>query len=345
MSAAGTSGAAGPAFLEGTSGPFADIVDYILGITHEIWESRQVERIHDYYSPDCVLYTLGGIIRGADTVVRNTWDTLAAFPDRLLLGDDVIWSRESPGCFYSSHRITSPMTNRGLSAFGPATGRAVVVRTIADCVVENGVITREWLVRDNYGLVRQLGLDPLELAQRQAQAAPQAEHLAWLRAERARVRASESAVAGRAVATALFQHDPAAFAGQVLRNAWVHGHEPAFAEHYAPYAVLHDSAPVASGLAAIRDAYATLRRAFAHGALSVDHLCLRPLDQDCWRVAVRWTLDARHVGDAWGLAPTRREVLILGVTHWQIVAGRIAAEWTIYDRLAVLAQLLASRTA
>jgi hypothetical protein len=36
------------AYLEGTTGPFRNVVDYILGNTHEIWESRQVERIRDY---------------------------------------------------------------------------------------------------------------------------------------------------------------------------------------------------------------------------------------------------------------------------------------------------------
>jgi predicted ester cyclase len=328
-----------PAWLEGTRGPFRDLVDYILGITHEIWESRQVERIHDYYSADCVIYTLGGIIRGAETVVRNTWDTLGAFPDRLLLGDDVIWSREGPGHFYSSHRITSPMTNRGPSAFGPATGRAVLVRTIADCVVENGVITREWLVRDNYGLVRQLGFDPLVVARAQAAVAPAAEHAAWLRSERDRVRGGAPATVGGAP-VAWSEAEALRFAEDVLRNAWLHGAAPAFAAHYAPYAVLHDSAPVASGLPAIREACAAQRRAFGAGALAVDHVCVRPLDADGWRVAARWTLAARHVGDAWGVAATQREVLLLGVTHWQIVAGRIAAEWTIFDRIAVLAQLL-----
>ncbi len=337
---AGPTGASSdPDWLEGTRGPFRDLLDYILGITHEIWESRQVERIYEYYSTDCEIYTLGGIIRSAEAVVRNTRDTLSAFPDRLLLGEDVIWSREGPGHFYSSHRIMSPMTNRGPSAFGPATGRGVSVRTIADCVVKNGVITREWLVRDNYGLARQLGFDPLAVARAQAAVAPTAEHAAWLRAERDRVSGSMPAAIGD-TPVAWSEAQALHFAEGVLRNAWLHGAVPAFAAHYAPYAVLYDSAPVASGLPAIREAYAALRRGFAAEALAVDHVCVRPLDANGWRIAARWTLVARHVGDAWGVTATQREVLLLGVTHWQIVAGRIAAEWTIFDRIAVLAQLL-----
>lgn len=326
--------------LEGTTGPYRDIVDYILGITHEIWESRQVERIRDYYADDILIYTLGGFVRGATAIVQNTHDTLRAFPDRLLLGDAVIWSREAPGVFYSSHRITSPMTNRGDSAFGPATGRAVRVTTIADCLVENGVITKEWLVRDNHTLVTQLGLDVHALA-RKAAAAPRATEFAdWLSGEAARLRKTDQGV-GDDVEWSDGQALP--FAHSVLRNAWVDQARHVTARQYAPYAVLHDSAPVASGLAAIDEHRRLQRAALGDVSLAVDHLCVRPVDQDQRDVAARWMLRGVHRGEWLGVAPSGAEILILGVTHWRIVAGRIAAEWTIFDRTAVLAQMYRPR--
>lgn len=328
------SGASG--FLEGTSGPYRDIVDYILGITHEIWESRQVDRIHDYYAEDTPICTLGGFVHGADAIVRNTHDTLRAFPDRLLLGDAVIWSRDAPGVFYSSHRITSPMTNAGASAFGPATGRAVRVTTIADCLVEQGVITREWLVRDNHSLVRQLGFDVHELARRAAAAPLAADFGEWLAAESARLRAPQATVRP---AVAWGDGQALEFAGAVLRHAWCDDPGAPAAPQYAAYAVLHDSAPVASGLPAIAAAHAVQRAALGDVSLAVDHLCVRPLDDGQFEVAARWMLRGVHRADWLGVPATGREILILGVTHWRIVAGRIAAEWTIYDRTAVLAQM------
>lgn len=341
---------AGPWF-EGTDGPFRDLTDYILGITHEIWESRQIDRIHDYYSADCVIYTLGGIIRGAATVVRNTHETLQAFPDRLLIGDAVIGSREGYGQFYSSHRIASPMTNQGPSAFGPATGRRVRILTIADCVVENGVITREWLVRDNGGLVEQLGFDPLVVARLQAAVPLQAEHALWLRAAHARARQAPESQGMAIAAVAPTRGSPGTpqaavdtgagqFSAAVLRNNWLHGDRDALRRHYAPYALVQDSAPQASGVAAIDAHYAELRRIFGQASLSVDHVCAQPGEGLTSNLAVRWTLAAQHTGAGWGLPATGREVTILGITHWQLVAGRIASEWTILDRIAVLAQLL-----
>lgn len=324
-------------FLEGTSGPFVGLVDYILGITHEIWESRQVDRILDYYASDSLIYTLGGLVHGADAIVRNTRDTLAAFPDRLLLADAVVWSRESPGVFYSSHRISSPMTNLGASGYGPATGKQVHVRTIADCLVENGVITREWLVRDNFSLVQQLGLDVHAIAKAQALLPRTPDFEAWCSSEWARVSSSR-----RANVDAAETWEPARardFANSVLRNLWEVGDTRAFDLHYAPYAVLHDSKPIASGRAAIAGAYETLRQVVGEASVTVDHLCVIPADFHDHEVAVRWMLAGHHRGDAWGAKATGVPLLIMGVTHWRMIAGRIAAEWTIFDKLAVLAQI------
>ncbi len=149
---------------QGAYGADDDLVDYILGITFEIWEEGGAELIHQYYGADIVVYGLDGITRGAAAMVDGTRAMLEAFPDRLLLADDVIWSGSREEGYYSSHRIISPMTNKGATIFGPATDRHVRILTIADCVVEDGVITREWLLRDNHALVSQLGHDPIECA-------------------------------------------------------------------------------------------------------------------------------------------------------------------------------------
>ena len=64
------------------------LVDYILGITYEIWEEGGVDLIHQYYAADSVVFAMDGITRGAASMVDGTQSMLAAFPDRLLLGTD-----------------------------------------------------------------------------------------------------------------------------------------------------------------------------------------------------------------------------------------------------------------
>ena len=75
----------------------------------------------------------------------------------------------------------------------------------------------------------------------------------------------------------------------------------------------------------------------------VEHVCAIPYGGEGLDLAIRWTLDGTHTG--WGLhvPPTGRAVHILGITHWRVVDGRVAEEWTVFDELAVLTQMYGRR--
>ena len=51
-------------------------------------------------------------------------------------------------------------THLGDGVFGPATGKQLCYRVIADCAARENAIDNEWLVRDQGAIVRQLGIDP-----------------------------------------------------------------------------------------------------------------------------------------------------------------------------------------
>ena len=314
------------------------LVDYILGITFEIWEQRRVDLINQYYGAETEVYGLDGITRGAEQMIAGTNAMLAAYPDRLLLADDVIWSGSKEQGYYSSHRIISPMTNLGATLFGPATGKQVRIMTIADCVVEEGVITREWLLRDNHALVEQLGFDPLECA-RTIAARRNDESNAWIAAEIERLHAagipgSLGPIPDPVAATA-------DFALHAVANNWSHGDPAATAQVYAPYAVQHRS-PIElySGRDAIADHYAGLRAGISVDGVSIDHIAVQPADSEGLHIAARWCVAGTHSGDYLGLAATGRPVYVLGASHWRIEGGSIALEWTVFDGLGVLSQLV-----
>ena len=322
----------------GADGAADDIVDYILGITFEIWERRGVELIRQYYADDCIVWGLDGITHGAQAVVDATEATLAAFPDRLLLAENVIWAGNRDDGYYTSHRLLSLATNEGPTVYGPATGVRIRMTNIADCVVENGVITREWLVRDNLTLATQLGAEPVPAARDMA-ARRSAEHQAWIDAEVVRVGAVEPPAAIASHATPL--DDPETFAWRVLTSCWT-GDYAAFEETHAPYSVLHRS-PLRhySGRESVFAYYQHLRDVLGPDTrFSVDHVASQPFSHDGIDIAVRWTAAGRHDGQISGLAPTGKPLFILGVTHWRCIAGRIAIEMTVFDDLAVLSQVL-----
>ena len=312
------------------------LVDYILGITHEIWEEGGMELILDYYDPQVVVYSLEGVTQGAEAMMDGSKAMLAAFPDRLLIGEAVIWSEEAGGARLSSHRILSPMTNLGESKFGPATGRRVQVMNIADCLVRDGRIVEEWLVRDNLALVRQLGLDPVEAARSSGQSCD-ARSIEWRSSELARLAASRQGSAQAA-------GEAEEVACRLLSGLWQSGAadvERCVEFNYAPYAVLHRS-PVEyySGRRAVLEHYQEACLAFGERRVSLDHVAARPFDDEGMDLSVRWSMRCTHAGEYLGQPATGKILLILGISHWRLHARRVLREWTIFDRLAVLAQMI-----
>ena len=323
------------AVLQGAYGADDDIVDYILGITFEIWEEGGVELIHQYYAADSVIYGLDGIVHGAAAVVEGTRATLEAFPDRLLLAENVIWSGNRDDGHYSSHRLLSLATNKGPTVYGPATGVRIRMTNIADCVVENGQVVKEWLVRDNLTLATQLGAKP-EIAADDMAERRTPELSNWIDSEIARV--SKVALPANPGKPVTPRDDPEAFAWRVLYSCW-RGNRDIFDTTHAPYSTLHRS-PLRhyAGRSEVFGYYQNLRRIMGDVHFSVDHVASQPFAENGIDIAVRWTATGEHRGEVLGVAPTGKPMFIMAVTHWRCIADRIATEITVFDDLAVLSQ-------
>jgi predicted ester cyclase len=314
-----------------------DIVDFILGITFEIWEQGGVELIHQYYAADSIVWGLDGITHGAAEVVDGTRATLQGFPDRLLLAENVVWSGNRADGYYTSHRLLSLATNKGPTIYGPATGIRIRMTNIADCLIEDGMIVKEWLVRDNMTLATQLGAEPLAAARDMAERRSP-ELAEWIADETTRVRAVEVPESVNQPVTP--REDPTAFAWRVLNSCW-RGDRTVFDTTHAPYSVLHRS-PLRhySGRGEVYGYYENLRRVMGDAHFSVDHVASQPFADNGVDIAVRWTAAGEHRGEVFGVQPTGKPMFILGVTHWRCVNDRISAEKTVFDDLAVLSQTL-----
>ena len=304
--------------MQGFDEEFVDIVDYIIRITYRIWEEKGVERIRDYYEPDMRIHTMSGEIVGSEAVVTNTHDTLRAFPDRTLWGDDVIWSGNEQDGFYSSHRIVSNMTNRGDSEMGPATGRHATVITIAVCAVRNNRVYEEWLVRDRLGLALQLGVD-LQAAVKAG--VPTGEAAAYIERQGAATRAAEGGKVREA---------PIA---KALPRLWLGDISSALREYYRPTVTVNaPGGRLLCGYGELAAFWQYLRELCLEPVFSADHLCETSVALDGKRaVALRWRVSAR--------AANGRPVYILAVTHWQLQDDLVTEEWTVFDELSLMSQV------
>ena len=152
--------------MRGFDKKYKDFPDFILKITEQIWENKDVESIGDFYTNDIPVRSPFGVTYGNKPVIEATYSTLKEFPNRQLLGEDVIWNGNDEIGYHSSHRILSKGTHLGKGFYGEPTGKDIYYRVIADCACKNNQVYDEWIVRDQGAMVRQIGYSPEEFARK-----------------------------------------------------------------------------------------------------------------------------------------------------------------------------------
>ena len=322
--------------MKGFDPRFADLPAYIVGITREIWEDRGLAMLHDYYGPDIPMRFPSGLVRGNAGVIDGTLATLAEFPDRQLLAEDVIWSGDDEAGFLSSHRIVTSGTHTGHGAFGAPTGRRFEVRTIADCAARANVIDDEWLIRDVGGIARQLGFEPEAYAA--AQIAAEGGPGSAVRPFHPRDDV-QGPYAGRG------NDDPW---GRRLAAILQRIMDKDFAAIPALYdravRTEHPSATGGWGPAFAETSWMRLRSAFPTAEFAIHHVIGRDDPMMPPRAAVRWSLTGAHAGPGRFGAPTGAEVHVMGITHAEFGpfgpdGVGLRREFTLWDDVAIWKQI------
>lgn len=312
--------------MRGFDDDYDNIVAYIIRCTYKIWEEKQIGLIKTHYADESVIHTPNGDIVGSDTVLANTAQQLALFPDRRLFPEDVVWAGNDEDGFYSSHRIRSTAHHRGFSLYGPPTGKRLTYRVIADCVVKENTIVEEWLVRDDLSILRQLGVDEQEFAAKLTAQAPEK-------------------YAHRAAAPGEIPPAPAgdgveAFITRAWHNAWNLRRFDSFAEAYLSTISCHSaSGRELFGHADIMQFVIDWLGCFPDGRMDFDHVCAVGDDAQGYRTSLRWTFTGTHTGYGIYGEPTDTPVRILGMTQAYVQGGKILEEWTVFDELNLLCQL------
>ena len=315
--------------LRGFEATYADIVDYIVRITEEIWVDRGIGRIYDTYDHACTIYSQYGVIRSVEEVVASTAATLVGFPDGELHHLNVAWTGDEDAGFYTSHLGFSRSTNLGPSAYGPATGRRIGIRFAADCISWQNLIHTEWLVRDNGAMIRQLGLDLQDVARRAAET-PTAE---------IQIVSPATRLLGQAPRAPL-DLDTTTVEGWVrvmFDQLWNQRRLDRLDRFYATDAVVHSGGGrVATGLRNISTLILTVIAAAPDGNVQVDHVSWSE-ETDGVIVAARWRLEGTsRRGGVLGDCPEGRTVMMMGVSHMRFAGDRIVEEWTVFDEVGVL---------
>jgi hypothetical protein len=318
------------------SNRWEDFPDYILGITKEIWEDRSIATLHDYYAPDLIVRSPASVVVGNQAVIGATMATLAEFPDRELLGEDVIWSADdgeypNKGAL-SSHRIISTATHSRDGVYGKATGKRLKYRILADCHAVGQTIDDEWLIRDQSAIVQQLGWEP-------------------------RAYAADLITREGGVENAVRPCTPATDVQGPYKG---HGNDHELGQRHADLLTRIMNADMAAigseydraahleypghvtghGWADADQFWMPLRAAFPNAKFEIHHQIGRMDDGFAPRSAIRWSLTGTHSG--WGGfgTPTGMEAHIMGISHAEWGPRGLRREYTLFDETAVWKQIL-----
>lgn len=316
--------------MKGFDPQYTDLPDYILKCTHMIWEGRGISELDWHYGDDLLVRTPAGISRGNAAGKANTMATLAEFPDRQLLGEDVIWSGDDDQGFLSSHRILSTATHQG-GAFGPATGIKCTFRTIADTFCKDNRVWDEWLIRDNAAIAIQIGQSPKDAA-----------HAAILAGDTKMPLTPDTDVEGP-------------YKGHGNSDEWGEKHADVLRSVMAAELSIiperydracHLSLPCGQechGHEAATEFWLGLRSAFPGATFTINHQIGRVDPMLPPRSAIRWSLTGAHHG--WGRfgAPTGATVHVMGVSHIEFGPWGIRREFTLFDEIAIWKQILLNK--
>lgn len=320
--------------LDGFDDKYRDFVDYILRITHEIWEEKGIGVIYETYHNDCIMHFGTTHLKGLNPVISGTMQALHAFPDRRLIAENVVWSHDSDDTYYSSHRIHSTATNLGDSSFGPATGKSLQFRTVADCKCYKNRIVEEWLVRDNLHIVKQMGLDPVEVARKMASGTVKNPTFG-LPENR------EGQFLPKLYERKSSEWNIGDFMQEMMSVVWGARYFNKLKNYYAENAVLHTICnQELTGSHSIRGWLISFFASFPNARVQVERVTCDKMggDRD-FDVAVRWRVLGLNEGIGFFGQPSGALAEILGISHYKVRDGVILEEWLTFDGIDVLRQI------
>lgn len=320
--------------MKGFDPEFQDLPDYTLGITRAIWEDRGVgPALKRYYADDVIVRAPTGLQIGNADVAATTLATLHEFPDRKLVGEDVIWYGDDQSGFLSSHRLISVMRHTGDGAFGKASGRTVRTRIIADCVIHANQVKEEWLVRDQAAFAHCLGLSSAELAARQFERETRD-------GGKPRYFLPETDRAGEFVPWVDSEDPSSRLVSSTYSSIW-NEKEPAVIRHayHEGCTVFPPGGQPRSGQVDLDEYLLGWLASFPDARLKVSSAFCNRQPNAFDRVAMRFEIAATHSG--WGHfgEPTGAPVYIMGLSHCFVFEGRILMEWLAIDEVPIWKQI------
>ena len=318
--------------MKGFDNKYKDFPDYILKITKQIWEGKDVNSISEFYSKDIPVRSPFGVTYGNKPVIEATFATLKEFPNRQLLGEEVIWNGNDEEGYHSSHRILSKGTHLGDGFYGKPTKKDIYYRVIADCACKNNQVYDEWIVRDQGAIVRQLGYTPKEFAKQiiekeggETKAKKVFDLSSDMKSEYTPFNFKKDSIGEKY--------------SQILKNIFLEDYK--FTNYARAASIFWPGNKIGHGREEISKFWNSIKKALKNINFSIEHVGWLEEAGKNSKVSIRWFLNGLHANNTNEYEQaTNKNIFIMGINHAEIVDGNIIREWVLFDEVAIWKQLL-----
>ena len=318
--------------MKGFDNKYKSFPDFILKITKQIWEGKDVNSIANFYTNDIPVRSPFGVTYGNQPVIDATFKTLKEFPNRQLLGEDVIWNGKDDEGYHSSHRILSKGTHLGEGYYGKPTGKNIYYRVIADCACKDNQVYDEWIVRDQGAMVRQIGFTPKEFAQKIIENEGGLE-------KAQKLFNSESDMSSEYKPTPAPKNSVGIKYSNILNKVFKDDYD--FSDYARAASIYWPGNRIGHGREDIVKFWKLIKDALGNIKFSVEHIGYLEEPNKNHKASIRWFLEADHLNDTseFGEA-TNKNIFIMGINHAEISDGNVIREWVLFDEVAIWKQIL-----
>jgi predicted ester cyclase len=318
--------------MKGFDKKYVDFPDYILKITKQIWEGKDVESIGKFYTDNIPVRSPFGITYGNKPVIEATYNTLKEFPNRQLLGEDVIWNGNDDVGYHSSHRILSKGTHLGDGFYGKPTGKDIYYRVIADCACKDNQVYDEWIVRDQGAMVRQIGYSPKEFAQIMIDKEGGVFNAKKL-FDKSEVKPSDYHPEDVRINSAGEKYS------KILNSVFEEGYD--FSDYNRASSIFWPGNKLGHGREDVAKFWNSLKSIFTEIKFSIEHVGYLDEPIKNPRASIRWFLEGIHSNDSDDYGKkTNSKLFIMGINHVELNKNGIIREWVLFDEVAIWKQIL-----
>ena len=318
--------------MKGFNKKYKDFPDYILKITKQIWEGKDVDSIGEFYTENIPVRSPFGITYGNKPVIEATYNTLKEFPNRQLLGEDVIWNGNDDNGYHSSHRILSKGTHFGDGFYGKPTGKNIYYRVIADCACKNNQVYDEWIVRDQGAMVRQIGYTPKEFAQIMIDKEGGLEKAKKL-FDKNDVKLSDYNPIN------VEKNSPGEKYSKILSKVFEEGYD--FKDYNRASNIYWPGNKLGHGREDIAKLWNSLKSIFTDIKFTIEHVGYINEPNKNPRASIRWFLEGIHSKESKDYGEkTNSKLFIMGINHVELNLDEVIREWVLFDEVAIWKQIL-----